>query len=269
MVLYEKEPTCGGHTLTDDTSEFPVDLGFQVRPPALELHLRVRRAGAARSARRGAQRPDELVPASQRRPSRSPRLGVGGRTARDRAVTRAHACPAGAAAPGDAPRDRDHWPPLASPAAARSPAGRAGSLGPSAAAPPPHCPTAAPPPLQVYNLTTYPHLTGFLDALGVETEPSDMSFALSIDGGKLEWGSHDLDSVFAQRKNAASPSFLRMVADVIRFGQQAPKASGGTPAVLPGDLPASCAGRRRRALASPCLRPSCACSPAACSKSVC
>lgn len=30
MVLYEKEATCGGHTLTDTTSEFPIDLGFQV-----------------------------------------------------------------------------------------------------------------------------------------------------------------------------------------------------------------------------------------------
>jgi hypothetical protein len=78
---------------------------------------------------------------------------------------------------------------------------------------------------QVYNLTTYPHLVGFLETLGVETEPSDMSFALSIDDGKLEWGSHNLDTVFAQRKNAASPTFLRMVADVIRFGQQAPKVS--------------------------------------------
>jgi predicted NAD/FAD-binding protein len=31
VVLYEREASCGGHTLTDDTSEFPVDLGFQVR----------------------------------------------------------------------------------------------------------------------------------------------------------------------------------------------------------------------------------------------
>jgi hypothetical protein len=85
-------------------------------------------------------------------------------------------------------------------------------------------PDGAPVP-QVYNLTTYPHLVGFLDALGVDTEPSEMSFALSIDEGRLEWGSHDLDTVFAQRSNAASPSFLRMVADVVRFGQQAPKAS--------------------------------------------
>lgn len=29
--MFEKEPTCGGHTLTDSTAPVPVDLGFQVR----------------------------------------------------------------------------------------------------------------------------------------------------------------------------------------------------------------------------------------------
>ena len=30
VTLYEKEPACGGHTLTDDSAGFPVDVGFQV-----------------------------------------------------------------------------------------------------------------------------------------------------------------------------------------------------------------------------------------------
>jgi predicted NAD/FAD-binding protein len=76
---------------------------------------------------------------------------------------------------------------------------------------------------QVYNLTTYPNLTGLLDALGVDTEPSDMSFGLSIDGGALEWGSRGLGAVFAQRGNLLSPSFWRMLWDVIRFGKGAPE----------------------------------------------
>ncbi|KAI8475498.1 MAG: cyclopropane fatty acid synthase [Monoraphidium minutum] len=77
---------------------------------------------------------------------------------------------------------------------------------------------------QVYNLTTYPHLVGFLEALKVDTEPSDMSFSLSVDDGRLEWASvGDLDTVFAQRSNVLSPTFLRMVYDVVRFGREAPK----------------------------------------------
>lgn len=38
---------------------------------------------------------------------------------------------------------------------------------------------------QVCNLTNYPHLFGFFDALGIETVESDMSFALSTPGGRL------------------------------------------------------------------------------------
>lgn len=30
VTLYESEKTLGGHTLTDDSSGYPVDLGFQV-----------------------------------------------------------------------------------------------------------------------------------------------------------------------------------------------------------------------------------------------
>lgn len=76
---------------------------------------------------------------------------------------------------------------------------------------------------QVYNLTTYPNLVGFLEALDVDTEPSEMSFSLSMDGGKLEWASHDLSTIFVQKRNLLSPSFLRMIYDVIRFGREAPK----------------------------------------------
>jgi cyclopropane-fatty-acyl-phospholipid synthase len=76
---------------------------------------------------------------------------------------------------------------------------------------------------QVFNLTTYPHMTAFLDALGVDSEPSDMSFALSVDDGRLEWASHSLDTVFAQRSNIASPTFLVMLKDVLRFGKEAPR----------------------------------------------
>jgi hypothetical protein len=74
---------------------------------------------------------------------------------------------------------------------------------------------------QVYNLTTYPNLVGLLETLGVDTEPSDMSFALSSDNGTFEWGSRSLAALFCQRRNLISPTFWRMVADVVRFGRGA------------------------------------------------
>ena len=76
---------------------------------------------------------------------------------------------------------------------------------------------------QVYNLTTYPHFVAWLEHLQVQTEPSDMSFSLSVAGGGLEWASHGLDAVFAQRRNLARPTFLRMIWDVVRFGREAPQ----------------------------------------------
>ncbi|KAK9864126.1 hypothetical protein WJX84_007458 [Apatococcus fuscideae] len=76
---------------------------------------------------------------------------------------------------------------------------------------------------QVFNLSTYPNFVGFLDQLGVDSEPSDMSFACSVDGGRVEWGSDGLAGIFAQRKNLFSLSHWRMIWDVIRFGRHAPK----------------------------------------------
>ncbi|HBX92355.1 MAG TPA: NAD/FAD-binding protein, partial [Hyphomonas sp.] len=50
----------------------------------------------------------------------------------------------------------------------------------------------------VYNALNYPNLIGFFDALGVETQASDMSFAVSDPKG-WEWAS-TLKGIFAQRR---------------------------------------------------------------------
>jgi predicted NAD/FAD-binding protein len=76
---------------------------------------------------------------------------------------------------------------------------------------------------QVCNLTTYPHLMGFFRELGVDTEESDMSFALSTP--EVEWGSRGLSAVFAQPGLWRSPQFLRMLSEVVAFGRQAPEAA--------------------------------------------
>lgn len=73
----------------------------------------------------------------------------------------------------------------------------------------------------VYNERTYPNLLALFDELGVATVASDMSFAVSASGAALEWAGTSFDTVFAQRANLASPSFLRMLADIARFNRHA------------------------------------------------
>jgi predicted NAD/FAD-binding protein len=72
----------------------------------------------------------------------------------------------------------------------------------------------------VYNDLNYPNFTALLDHLGVQTEESDMSFALSADNGRKEWAGSSLDTVFAQRKHVLSPSFLWMLREIFRFNRQ-------------------------------------------------
>lgn len=67
----------------------------------------------------------------------------------------------------------------------------------------------------VYNEVTYPNLTRLFDALGVLTEPSEMSFAYSLDRS-FEYSS-SLKGMLAQPRNLLSSDFRRMLADINRF----------------------------------------------------
>lgn len=71
----------------------------------------------------------------------------------------------------------------------------------------------------VFNHVTYPNLCALFEHLDVPTEASDMSFGVSIDGGRLEYSAN---SLFAQRTNLLRPSFLLMLRDIVRFYREAP-----------------------------------------------
>ncbi|MEL6414673.1 MAG: FAD-dependent oxidoreductase [Pseudomonadota bacterium] len=71
----------------------------------------------------------------------------------------------------------------------------------------------------VYNALNYPNLIGFFDALGVETEASDMSFAVSNPDG-YEWAS-TLNGIFAQRRNLFRPKFHRFWRTILKFNDLA------------------------------------------------
>ena len=69
----------------------------------------------------------------------------------------------------------------------------------------------------VFNHATYPHLTALFAELDVPTMESTMSFGASFDGGRFEYALQGLDSLFAQRRNALDPRYLRMLRDILRF----------------------------------------------------
>lgn len=74
----------------------------------------------------------------------------------------------------------------------------------------------------VYNEANYPNLTALFDHLGVSTRLSDMSFAVSLDRGALEYGGNDIFALFAQWRNLVRPRFWSMLSDLARFYREAP-----------------------------------------------
>ena len=73
----------------------------------------------------------------------------------------------------------------------------------------------------VYNETNYPNLTALFEHLGVETQPTKMSFSVSVDGGRLEYCSTGLGGLFAQKRNMVSARFWGMLKDMRRFHKTA------------------------------------------------
>lgn len=72
----------------------------------------------------------------------------------------------------------------------------------------------------VFNERNYPNLCALFDFLGVKSEETNMSFALSLNGGQREWCGISLSTVFSQKANIFSPSFLWMLREVVRFNKQ-------------------------------------------------
>ncbi len=69
----------------------------------------------------------------------------------------------------------------------------------------------------VFNRVTYPNFCRMMDRLGVESQSTEMTFSVKCERTGLEYSPHTLNTFFAQRKNILSPSFYRMVLDILRF----------------------------------------------------
>lgn len=74
----------------------------------------------------------------------------------------------------------------------------------------------------VFNETNYPNFVHLLDDLQVASQPTIMSFSVRCDRTGLEYGSHNLNSLFAQRMNLFRGRFWKMLLEILRFNRQSP-----------------------------------------------
>ena len=73
----------------------------------------------------------------------------------------------------------------------------------------------------VYNDVTYPNLVALFDHLGVPTKRSDMSFGVSLNGGRTEYSSVGASAFLCGGRNLISPRFWSMTFDLLRFYKNA------------------------------------------------
>ena len=74
----------------------------------------------------------------------------------------------------------------------------------------------------VFNGETYPNLVALFDHLGVATKASNMSFGVSLDGGRTEYSSVGAAAFLGGGRNLLSPRFWSMTLDLLRFYRDAP-----------------------------------------------
>ncbi|MGZ8603001.1 MAG: NAD(P)/FAD-dependent oxidoreductase, partial [Actinomycetota bacterium] len=86
----------------------------------------------------------------------------------------------------------------------------------------------------VYNERNYPNLVRLFATTGVATEPSDMSFSVSAEGGAFEYRARVL-GMLAQPSNLLHASYRRMVREIVRFSREAKALVGRDPGESTGD----------------------------------
>lgn len=72
----------------------------------------------------------------------------------------------------------------------------------------------------VFNEVTYPNFCEILRRLGVAYRPAPMTFSVRCEQTGFEYNTRSLQTLFAYRKNIVSPSFYRMLLDIIRFRRE-------------------------------------------------
>lgn len=71
----------------------------------------------------------------------------------------------------------------------------------------------------VYNDWTYPNFIKLMQQIGVASQATEMSFSVKNLQNGLEYNGHDLNTLFAQRRNLLSPRFYGMLKDIVTFNK--------------------------------------------------
>ena len=73
----------------------------------------------------------------------------------------------------------------------------------------------------VYNDRNYPNLIQLFKELGMTSRETTMGFSVCDEISGLEYAGNSLNTLFAQRGNLLSPSFLGMIREILRFNRLA------------------------------------------------
>ena len=88
----------------------------------------------------------------------------------------------------------------------------------------------------VLNDRTYPNLNKLFAEIDIDIEKTEMSFAVSVNEGNIEWSGTSVNTLFAQRKNLFNIKMLRGVRDILTFNKSAANAAKNNPHLTLGEL---------------------------------
>ncbi len=71
----------------------------------------------------------------------------------------------------------------------------------------------------VFNNKTYPNFLALLKEIGIDKQETEMSFSVHNIATGLEYNGHNLDSLFAQRRNIFRPKFWLLIKEILRFNK--------------------------------------------------
>ncbi|MHA1549366.1 MAG: NAD(P)-binding protein, partial [Alphaproteobacteria bacterium] len=75
----------------------------------------------------------------------------------------------------------------------------------------------------LFDAVSYTNLTALLHHLQVESQPAELSFTISLDQGRYEYGVSSYDGFFGQRSNLTNPRHWLLLANIARFSRTAAK----------------------------------------------